>query len=364
MAMSGENRADLIVVGGGVIGLAAAWRAAEAGLTVILLDAGELGGQSSRAAAGILGPLAESSADEPFTALLWAALQRFPSWVDALRARQPIDPELALDGIVRLVAPEEADALRSSLAWRQRYDPAVAVVDPEVPDFAYGIWSPHEGQIYGPRYLRALAGAARAAGVSIRIGVPALGFQTKADRITGVRTPAGTVTGAWTLVAAGVWTDHVLEPLHVNLGVFPVRGQVMAARAPSRPFAPVRFGAHGYVAPKANGLVIIGATEDQAGFDSRVTVAGLEGLLARARRLAPDLMTLPWERAWAGLRPATADGRPVIGPVPGCDGLYVAAGHYRNGLLLSALTADLVLHDIAGTPLPSGVDPGPYRLRR
>jgi glycine oxidase len=362
--MSGENAADLIVVGGGVIGLAAAWRAAEAGLTVILLDAGELGGQSSRAAAGILGPLAESSADGPFTSLLWAALQRFPSWVAALRERQPIDPELALDGIVRLVAPEEAEALHASLAWRKRYDPAITVVEAEVPDFAYGIWSPHEGQIYGPRYLRALAGAARGAGVSMRLGVPVVGFQTHGDRVTGVVTPAGDLTAAWTLVAAGVWTDQVLRPLGVSLGVHPVRGQVMAVRAPSRPFGPVRFGAEGYVAPKANGLVIIGATEDQAGFDSQVTLAGLDGLLARARRLAPDLMHLTWERAWAGLRPATADGLPVIGPVPGRSGLAVAAGHYRNGILLSALTADLILHDIAESPLPAGVDPAPYRPGR
>lgn len=354
---------DLAVVGSGVIGLSLAWQAARLGLDVTVLDAGDLGGQSSRAAAGILGPLAESMEDGPFTALLWAGLQRFPTWIDDLRADQPLNPEYAADGISRLVAPEEADRLRASLAWRQRYDPAVALTDAEVPGYAFALWSPHEGQVYGPRYVRALAGAAAARGVNFSWGAPVTGFLGGPERVQGVRTTAGAVSATWTVLAAGVWVDQVLRPLGRSLGVFPVRGQVLAARAPARPFRAVRYSADGYVAPKANGLVIVGATEDGAGFESHVTLDGVARLMDRARRLAPDLLHLRFERAWAGLRPATPDGLPVIGMLPGLDGLAVAAGHYRNGLLLSALTADIVLHDLVGSPPPAEMDLSPFRPR-
>ncbi len=129
----------------------------------------------------------------------------------------------------------------------------------------------------------------------------------------------------------------------------------MGVTAPTRPFAHVLFGPGGYVAPKRSGLVIVGATEDRSGFDHRVTASGLVTLTRRLAELAPELVGLPFQRAWAGLRPATVDGLPVLGPAPAVADLYVAAGHYRNGLLLSPVTAHGVAAWVVGAPPPPRV---------
>jgi glycine oxidase len=354
---------DVVIVGGGVIGLASAWRMAKDGLRVTVLDAGQLGGESSRAAAGILGPLAESSRDDAFTALLWHGLERFPGFVDALREDTGIDPELDLTGILRLVAADEAAAYRDSLAWRRRYA-ALSVREETWPGFALAVWSPREGQVYGPRYLQALADACATRGVNLQRGRAATGLVSHGGRVTGAQTTSGPAAAGVTLVAAGVWTDQVLQPLGIATGVRPIRGQVLAVRAPA-PHPEVRYAAIGYVARKRNGVCIIGATEDDAGYDGSVSLGGIVRLAEKAARLAPELSGASFQRAWAGLRPKTADGLPVVGWWPGVEGLMVATGHYRNGILLSALTAEwtAALARGGGSPAP-GVTAsfGPERL--
>lgn len=356
---------DVLIVGGGVIGLASAYAMARGGLAVTVLDAGELGGESSRAAAGILGPLAESHADSPFTELLWHGLMRFPAFVEALREDAAADPELDLTGILTLITDEDADLYRASLGWRRRYEPTLALEPATLAGFAWAAWSPREGQVYGPHYLAALAEACRARGVRLTHGQEALRLLVQDGRVTGVETPAGPIVAGLTVVAAGVWTDRVLASVGVRTGVRPIRGQVLAVRAPNA-FAHVRYTAAGYAAPKRNGVVIIGATEDEAGFDSRVSLGGLTRLGRKAEVLAPDLGDGAFERAWAGLRPKTADGLPVVGSWPDLPGLMVATGHYRNGILLSAITAEWTAALATGSPLPLPdlMTPlGPDRLR-
>jgi len=342
---------DVLVVGGGVIGLASAWTMARRGLRVAVLDAGDLGGESSRAAAGILGPLAESTEDGPFTELLWLGLSRFPAFVQALREDAATDPELDLSGIERLVSPEEAGAYRASLSWRRRYEPTLRLEPAGRADFAYRVWSPREGQVYGPSYLAALAEGLAARGVSVYRGRPATALSVARGRVVGALTADGPVSAGLTLVAAGVWTDRVLASAGVRTGVEPVRGQVLGVHAPGA-VPHVRYAASGYLAPKRNGLLIIGATEDAAGFMSTVSLGGLVSLSQKAAALAPKLFDAPFARAWAGLRPKVQDGWPVVGAWPGLQGLMVATGHHRNGILLSALTAEWTAALATGEPPP------------
>jgi glycine oxidase len=341
---------DVIVVGGGVIGLATAWWLRRHHLTVTLLDAGMPGGQSSRAAAGILGPLAESPDDGPLTRLLWASLRRYPAWIDALREDAATDPELDWGGILTVTDAAGVDRLRASLAWRRQYDPAVTWRDPGPGDrWAGAVWSPHEGQLFGPAYLAALAEAVTARGVDWHRDEPAVRLwvenQGEELRCRGAETPRGRVAADWVVLAAGAWSSALWGPAEA---VYPMRGQVMGLMAASRPFGYVLFGCGGYVVPKRNGLVVVGATEDRAGYASHVTLEGLRALIRRLEMLAPTLMTLPFEAAWAGLRPATADGLPMIGPATRPSHLIVATGHYRNGLLLSPITAEAVTDWVSG----------------
>ena len=339
---------DVLVVGGGVIGLASSWLLAREGLTVTVLDAGALGGQSSQAAAGILGPLTESVDDGPLTRLLWESLQAYPGWIEALSEDADRDPEWERSGI-RQVFPAEARASGlQSLRWRRLYDPDVVWQEagPGEP-WSGAVWSPHEGQLYGPAYLDALGQAGRRRGVAFRAGETVTRLVVEHGRSVGVVTRSGARHAAGSvMLAAGAWTGRLWGR---EQAVFPVRGQVMGIVAPERPFSHVRFGPGGYIVPKRSGLVIVGATEDHSGFDPRITATGLVTLSQRLRELAPELEGLPFKRAWAGLRPATSDGLPILGPDPEVEGLFVATGHYRNGLLLSPITAQAIRAWVQGT---------------
>jgi glycine oxidase len=339
---------DVVVVGGGVIGLASAVSLRQAGVQVTLVDAGALlGGQASQAAAGILGPLAESGDDGPLTRLLWASLSRYPEWIAQVRAHAASDPELDLTGILRVADEPRLESLRRALVWGRRYDPQLAWRDPAPRDrWAGAVWSPHEGQIFGPHYLQALAEAAVALGAEVRRGEQVVRLWEHGGRLLGVETTAGRLAAGHVVLAAGAWSGIIWERPDA---VFPVRGQVMGITATTRPFPYVLFGPGGYVAPKRDGLVIVGATEDRSGFDSSVTARGLVALTRRLAELAPELVTLPFRQAWAGLRPATADGLPILGPDPARPNLILATGHYRNGLLLSPITAEAVTAWVKGT---------------
>lgn len=348
---------DVVIVGGGVIGLATGWHLARSGISVSIVDAGPLGGQSSQAAAGILGPLTESWEDGPFTSLLWESLTLYPEWLQALAEDAHVDPEYDQSGILRLITEDEMVQYRASLAWRQRYDPRVEWVDSPRPGYAAAVWSPREAQILGPRYMKALAEACLRRGVDIRLGHPVLQLVQQGSRVSGVETTNGVVAGETVILAAGAWSGHLARHAGLSLPVHPIRGQVLGVRAPARPFSTILFGPDGYLAPKRDGLIVVGATEDLAGYDARVTMNGLHGLTTRLVRLAPELLSLPFDRAWAGLRPATADGLPYLGRWPGLSNLIVATGHYRNGLLLSPVTAHLTAALVTGQRVSRDLTP-------
>lgn len=348
---------DVLIVGGGVIGLATGWHLARSGVSVSIVDAGPLGGQSSKAAAGILGPLTESWEDGPFTALLWDSLTLYPGWLQALAEDADVDPEYDQSGIMRLVTEDEMVQYRASLTWRQRYDPSMEWLDSPRPGYAAAVWSPHEAQILGPRYMKALAQACLRRGVEIRLGHPVLRLAQNGQRLSGVETTDGVLSADTVILAAGAWSGSLARQAGLSLPVHPVRGQVLGVRAPARPFSTILFGPDGYLAPKRDGLVVVGATEDHAGYDRRVTMRGIHGLTGRLQRLAPELLDLPFDRAWAGLRPATADGLPYLGRWPGLSHLIVATGHYRNGLLLSPVTAHLITDLVAGRRIARDLTP-------
>ncbi len=356
---------DVIVVGGGAVGTAIAYFLAREGVRVTLLEREDLASQASGAAAGMLAPICESSGEGAFFEFGLRSLEMMPALAAELLELSGVDPQYVASGVLR-VALSEAEALhlREQAARLQRFglqwlaaEPACAREPALTPDNCGTLWSPREGHVFSPQLTRAYAGAAARYGATIVTGMPALGLLMEGDRVTGVISPGGPMPSGHVVLAAGVWTRFCVEWLGRRLPLEPVRGQILALGAPPSAPRSIVWGEEAYLVPKRNGTVIVGATSERAGFDRRTTVTGVASLLMAAPRLLPALSDAPFLQAWAGLRPETPDQLPVIGPVPGIEGLTLAAGHYRNGVLLSPATARLVADWITRSTLPDSACP-------
>lgn len=351
---------DIVVIGGGVIGLSVAWHLAHAGATVTLLERGQVGKEASGAAAGMLAPLAEAHACGPFVELGLQSLQRYPAWVDALKNETGVDPELIGPGMLR-VATSDADdaALRAAFAWQQAAGLCVEWLDGAAarkrepvlsPRIRSAVLSPHERQVEPRRLVRALVLACARRGVRIVEHVPAVGLETKGPCVTHVQTPTQTFPCAQVVVAGGAWTEPMGRWLHTSLPIVPVRGQIVALAGVPPPFRHTIYAREGYLVPKADGRILVGATEEHAGFDTRPTAGGMARLLALASMLVPALNAAPFDSVWAGLRPASRDGLPILGLLPGWENAHVAAGHFRNGVLLAPITGEIIAQSVLQQP--------------
>ncbi|HEX5322378.1 MAG TPA: glycine oxidase ThiO [Capsulimonadaceae bacterium] len=366
---------DVVIVGAGVIGLSIAWKLAQGGASVTVIDKGPVGHGASWAAAGMLAPFAESRDDTPFARLTIAGLKAYPGFVESLESETGIDTELSRVGLLR-IALDEADesALRATfegqcagglpVQWLNG-DQARELEPNLSPALRAAILSPEEWHIEPRKLTRALAVACAARGVCIVQETPVDAFQTAGDKITAVNAGGTEITAGKIVLAGGAWSGVSGKTLGVSLPVFPVRGQILAL-GPCLPH-PVRhtiYAHHGYLVPKADGRIVVGATQEDAGFDNRPTCAGVGELLAMAPKFVPSLAEMPIESIWAGLRPAASDSLPIMGILHGYENAYVATGHFRNGILLApitgALMASLILRgDVS--PLLQGFSPDRFR---
>lgn len=356
---------DVLILGGGVIGLTAAYFLARDGVCVEVLDKGDFGREASWAGAGILPPGNAASARTPFDRLRARSVDLFPSLSAELFERTGVDNGYLRCGGLEFVSTDESAAEQE---WRgegvafetlddaRRLEPAVA------PGLGTVSHLPDLAQVRNPRHLKALLAACQALGVRLRPGCPAYGFERSGGRITAVRTAEGVRHADRFLVATGAWTDSLLQPLGWQPGVKPIRGQIVLLNTGVPLFRRVLMYGPRYLVPRADGHVLVGSTEEDAGFDPRTTAAAIADLLALAVRLVPGLAQAPVERCWAGLRPGSPDGLPFLGTVPGFENLFGAAGHFRAGIQLSPGTA-LVLKELLLGQVPS-VALEPFRLDR
>jgi glycine oxidase len=210
-------------------------------------------------------------------------------------------------------------------------------------------------QVRNPRHVKALVAGCAALGVRLRPGCLVYGLESQGERVTTVRTSAGSLTAGRYLVASGAWTDSLLAPLGRSSDIRPVRGQIALLRLPAPLVRRVVLQGKGYLVPRPDGRVLVGSTEEDAGFDKSTTAEAVSGLLAFALRLVPGLAAAALERCWAGLRPGSPDGWPFLGAVPGYTNLFIAAGHFRAGIQLSPATAlvtkELLLGQTATVPV-------------
>jgi glycine oxidase len=372
------GRSDVVIVGGGVIGLSIAYALAREGLFPTVLDRRELGREASWAGAGLIPPIADRDAADPaakanplVTLRSWSA-RLYPEWTAALFAETCIDPEYRRTGGVDVAWTErEDDALRAAAGqWRaegiayERIPPGdYARVEPALnPELRSVYFLPDRAQVRNPRLLQALMEAVVGRHVSLEPHRTVEGFTTVGGRITAVRTDKGDIPCGWVIVAAGAWSGGLLEPAGVRAPTPPIKGQIVLLKA-DRPLLR-RVVEHGkdYLVPRDDGRILIGATEEDAGFDSHPTAMAARDLLDEALRLCPILGRAAVEATWAGLRPGSIDTRPYIGAAPGVTNLIVATGHKRAGLQLAPATAELVADLVLGrTPR---LDLTPFRPDR
>lgn len=358
----------IAIVGAGAIGLATAWRLARRGAVVDVFDAGAIPGglphAASWAAAGLIWPSVDDvPGTRPIDALHRRSAAAWPAFAAELGAVSGIDVALRTEGTL-VVALDAAAAgpLRASYEAHvaggtpsQRWLDADAVAELE-PALAGAVvaarWSGEDVQVDNRRVVEALAIACSRAGVRLHAhALVGLDHSGGAPRVV----PGGAAADA-VLVAAGAWTATVAGlPTPGAVPVRPVSGQILALRMP--PGAPLlRHVVHTpdvYLVPRDDGRLIVGATVEERGFDAPLTAGGVRGLLDGARRALPGADALPIAELWSGLRPGSPDGAPLLGWASGADGrVAIAAGHYRNGILLTPATADAMATLLLGEPAP------------
>lgn len=358
---------DVVVVGGGVMGCASALALARAGVAVTVLERSVPGAEASSAAAGMLGAQVEARRDDAMFRLCLESRRRFPAWAAALRDDTGMDVELRPCGILRVAATaDELARLRSEAAFQLESEldarvveaEGLAAIDPAVAqDLAGGIWFKGDARVDPKVLLRALRIAAERRGARFESGAMVKRVVVEGDRATGVAFDDGRVLSAGhVVIAAGSWSALV-QGLPIPEGrVRPARGQIVQVRAPSPVLRTVVFGHDAYLCPRDDGRVLIGSTLEFVGFRRGVTAGAIARLLAAAIRLVPSLEGADFDGAWSSFRPYTDDELPLLGP-SGVDGLSLATGHYRNGILLAPITGDIVAQIARGLPPPVALEP-------
>jgi glycine oxidase len=281
----------------------------------------------------------------PFRRLRTESRRIIAGWAEEILSDTGIDIGFRRTGGLLLAEPDPesfralgAELRTETVALEQWDAAALAAREPLLAHGGPALWLPDHGQIRNPRYLKGLIAWGRRLGVEHRPGaeVSLVGRDATVQLKSGESLSAGTV-----LVAAGAWAGRLLGAI-ADLPVYPLKGEMLLYRtAPGSVRSVVELGRR-YVAPREDGMLLVGSTEEKSGFDKSTTAAGVESLRAFAEEVFPFLMTATLERTWAGLRPACDLGAPILGPLPGMERVWVSAGHFRQGLQLSPGAAELV----------------------
>ncbi|MCX4749586.1 glycine oxidase ThiO [Kitasatospora sp. NBC_01287] len=365
---------DVLVIGGGIIGLAVAWRTAQRGLRVAVVDPAP-GGGAARVAAGMLAPVTELQyGEEPLLRLGMASNERYAAFTAELTELTGLDTGYRVTGTLAVALDADDKAELSELhAFHQRLGLAsdwlsgreARRLEPMLaPGVRGGLLVTGDHQVDGRRLAAALVRACELSGVLLH-RAEAVELLVEDDRATGVRLGTGErLLAARTVLAAGA-RSHLLPglPPGVLPAIRPVKGQILRLRIPAayRPFlsrnvrAVVR-GGHLYLVPRADGELVVGATTEEQGHDTTVTAGGVYELLRDAHELVPGITELPLVETGAGLRPGSPDNAPLLGPTA-LPGLVAATGHYRNGVLLTPVTGDLLAEYLADGTLPERAAP-------
>jgi len=350
---------SVIIVGAGVIGLVVGRALARAGLDVQIYERREVAREATWAAAGMLAAAAESEpGNETFFALARASRERWRQFADELQGETEFDLHYR-EGATLVAAQSVAEEaqLRATVQYLRTLDESARLVkephqiEPELADdVQLGLFSPSDGQVDTRALGRALHQSLIRIGGQVHEHTSVNDVVVEGGRVIGVRVGDETAIADHVVLASGAWCDFptlrgIVPEVH------PVKGQLLAFQAEPGRIKNIVWGQGVYIVPRKDGRIIVGATMEDAGFDVSIDPATIEAQRVKAARVLPFLNALEICDTWAGLRPGSPDGLPVMGP-SALEGLTLAMGHFRNGILLAPITADLVGRSVIDGDIP------------
>jgi glycine oxidase len=357
------ERADVAIVGAGLIGLSVAWRLAAAGLAVAVIERGRAGDGASLAATGMLAAAAEHEpGGEALLPLCLESQRLWHPFRDDLEAASGLSIDYRREGtLVVALGRDEVERLRfrhdlqrrDGLAVEWLSGPAIRAREPGLrPTVTAGLFCADDHQVDPARVMAALRLALRAAGGRLIEGCAVEALEREGGRVVGLRTGAGAVRAATTIIASGAWAGEGGLLPDLALPVRPLKGQSMALAVTPRSggIDHVVWTEQVHMAPKGDGTLIVGATVEETGFDPDLTAGGLFALLEGARRALPGIEEMRIAGIWSGYRPTSDDDAPILGEA--APGLVLAAGHHRNGYLLAPVTAAAIAGLLVDGALP------------
>jgi glycine oxidase len=361
---------DVVVIGGGVIGCSIAFRLANAGLKVTVVERGRVGCEASRAAAGMLSPQTEANQPGPFFDLCLKSRSMYRQFASELADISGIDVEYRDEGSLCLLSDTVDSADDAWWSWQQSAGLDLEVIsndnlrkiEPSVAESARGaVFVPNDHQVENRRRMDALQIAMKRSDVQLIEGQSVDKILLDGRRAIGVSAGNVRFNAGAVVMAAGCWSSQVLDVLGLRLRLIPAKGQMVAVRTTEPSIRHVIHSSDCYLIPRSAGRILIGATVEYVGFNKRVTAGGIRCLLESAIRLVPSLKNFEITETWSGLRPDTPDHLPVLGN-SGIDNLLLATGHFRNGILLAPVTAELIAQQILeGHPSPELIE---YSIER
>ena len=356
---------DILIIGGGIIGMLTAHELSLAGMKVTIVEQGKMGHESSWAGGGIISPLYPWRYSDPVNALAeWSQL-KYPELIAEMNAKTGLDAELIQNGL--LILDEEAE---KALDWAGKWQANLQLIDnTQVSELEpalsralltdnKAIWMPDVHQVRNPRLVKVAKKYLLKQGVNFLEQTQVMSFLTNGSKVEGVKTSKGEIFADKVLLAGGAWSSKLLKDKKIL--VEPVKGQMILFKTAPNTVRRITLSQDRYVIPRQDGRVLVGSTLEHMGFDKATTKEAREELKQEAFRIIPCLKEAEIEHHWAGLRPGSTEGIPYICEVPNMDGLYLNAGHYRNGVVLgpasARLAADIILNR---KPI---LDMAPYQL--
>ncbi|EAR61468.1 probable D-amino acid oxidase [Oceanospirillum sp. MED92] len=347
--VNGFNMSDVLVIGGGVIGMMLARELAQSGADVTLVERKACAQESSWAGGGIVSPLYPWRYPEPVTRLATWSQSSYVHLAEELIEETGYDPELRQKGMLMVAVEDQDDAL----TWAEKYHRPLRKVDSSflyqkepnlVPGLPEGLWMPEVSSIRNPRLGRSLRESLLLnPKVTLLEHHEVTAFNFKGGVVSGIETSKGCVQADKVIIAAGAWSSELLGLVGRKLPVEPVHGQMMLFKAEPGLVNRVVLKGGRYVIPRNDGRVLVGSTLERIGFEKRTTQEAAESLHQTALDIIPKLADYRVEHHWSGLRPGSPEGIPYIGKVTGFDNLYVNAGQYRNGLVLAPASTRLLV---------------------
>jgi glycine oxidase len=344
---------DCHIIGAGIIGLMTARQLLKNGLSVCVIEKGQTGKEASWASGGILSPLYPWEWPEAVTSIAIQSMSEYPNLADELIQESGIDPEYEKSGLL-ILDKEKVDEANQ---WATRLNQTIEILDrKEINryspllncEYDSAIWYPDIAHIRPPRLMKALKESVLKFGGVIFEETEITSIEHKNNKVIGLKTCNSQIPVSTVIVATGAWTQSLMLPLGLSMDIEPVRGQIIAYQTDPGFIKPMIMHKRRYLIPRRDGCILVGSTLEYEGFNKETTDEGFTELKESAVTLIPEMSKYPIEHHWAGLRPGKKNGIPVISKHPEIEGLYINAGHFRNGVVLAPISARLISEIVVG----------------